>query len=211
MHSLKRSVLAFVLAAAFFSTFAFTRAAAMAPLPEPPALADFPLAFDEWEGQEAPELDPEVAEVLAADYYLHRYYVGEPGVVEMDVAYYNQRRVGASMHSPLNCLPGNGWTITDTRMVPVQTATGTWHVQELTVKRKTSVFALAYWYQNRDRILTGETATRFRLLADSLQGRPADVGLVRVMTRLSDERGPERNAVSSFAAVLIPELARSWR
>jgi EpsI family protein len=211
MPAAKRSILAALIAVAFVATYAFTRAAAMAPLPEPPALAAFPLSFAGWEGAEAPELAPEVAEVLAADYYLHRYYEGEPGVIEMDVAYYNQRRVGASMHSPLNCLPGNGWTITDTRMLPIETAAGTFLVQELTVKRRTSIFALAYWYQNRDRILTGETSTRFRLLADSLQGRPADVGLVRVMTRLSGENGQERDAVAAFAAVLIPELASSWR
>ena len=182
----------------------------MAPAPAPPALFDLPFTIGEWEGEEAPELAPDVAKVLAADVYLHRYYLGEAGVVEMDVAYYTQRRVGASMHSPLNCLPGNGWTITSMRTVPIDTPIGTWEVRELTVKRKDSMFALAYWYQNRDRILTGETAARFQLLSDSLKGRPADVGLVRVMTSISSETAPERSAVAAFAAMLIPELALSW-
>ena len=211
MNDLRRTIIAVVMAVGFLATYAFTRAAAMAPVPPAPELFDLSVSIEEWEGAEAPELAPEVAEVLAADIYLHRYYEGPEGFVEMDVAYYNQRRVGASMHSPLNCLPGNGWTITDARLLPVKTAIGTVQVQELTVKRRTSTFALAYWYQNRDRVLTGEASTRFRLLADSLRRRPADVGLVRVMTPLSSEMGPERTAVTAFASLLIPELAASWR
>ena len=211
MNTVRRSVLALVIAVAFMGTYAFTHAAANAPMPEPPALASFPLTIDEWEGEEAPELAPDVAKVLAADVYLHRYYESDAGFVEMDVAYYSQRRVGASMHSPLNCLPGNGWTITDSRTVPVQTSMGTFTVQELVVKRR-ATFLIAYWYQNRNQILTGETSTRIRLLTDSLKGRPADVGLVRVITPLSeDEETAGANAVTSFASVLIPELARAWR
>jgi EpsI family protein len=206
----RRGLFAATLAVAFTVTWAFTRAAAMTSAPAPPALFDVPFTIGSWEGEEAPELAPDVAKVLAADVYLHRYYAGEPGVVEMDVAYYTQRRVGASMHSPLNCLPGNGWTITGMRSVPIETTIGTWEVRELTVKRKSSMFALAYWYQNRDRILTGETSARFTLVADSLKGRPADVGLVRVMTSIPSESAPERSAVAAFAASLIPELARSW-
>jgi EpsI family protein len=210
MTSFRRSIITSIIAVAFIATYALTRAAAMAPVPPAPDLAAFPMSVDEWEGAPAPELAPDVAAVLAADVYLHRYYQGPPGVVEMDVAYYNQRRVGASMHSPLNCLPGNGWTIVDQRTLPITTTMGTFEVQELTVKRKTSTFAIAYWYQNRDRVLTGEAKARFQLLSDSLKGRPADVGLVRVMTRLSSDDGPERDAVAAFAALLIPELATSW-
>jgi EpsI family protein len=131
--------------------------------------------------------------------------------VEIDVAYYGQRRVGASMHSPLNCLPGNGWLITDTRTLPVETPWGRADVTELTVKRNKSVFAIAYWYQHRDRILTGEAATRVTLLADSLKGLPSDVGLVRVMTPLTGRQATDRSAVGDFATLLIPQLADTWR
>ena len=60
-------------------------------------------------------------------------------------------------------------------------------------------------------MLTGEFATRFQLMTDSLRRRPADVGLVRVMTRLPTEEAPDRAAVAAFATLLIPELAEAWQ
>ena len=184
-----------------------TRAEAMI---RPPALGSLPLTLGEWEGQEGAPLDAESARIIAPDQYLHRYYVAPAGVVEIDVAYYTQRRVGASMHSPLNCLPGNGWTVSDSRVRTIPTTTGPVEIRELTVRRNRALFALAYWYQSRSRVLTGELATRFQLLSDSLMRRPADVGLVRVMTRLKTEDAPERAAVAAFSTVIIPELQRSW-
>ncbi len=208
----KQSVFAMLLACAFAGTLFVTRQATIAATSvQPPALNQLPLSINDWEGADAAPLDPETAKILAADQYLRRYYVGEDGEVELDVAYYSQRRVGASMHSPLNCLPGNGWTVSSSRELTLPTPQGDRVVRELTVRRNKALFALAYWYQSRDRVLTGELATRFVLLKDSLRQRPADVGLVRVMTRLPNEDAPERQAVASFAARLIPQLSQTWR
>ena len=206
-----QSVFALLLACAFAVTVFVTRQATIAAASvQPPALSQLPLSINGWEGADAAPLDPETAKIVAADQYLHRYYVGEDGEVELDVAYYSQRRVGASMHSPLNCLPGNGWTVSSSRTLTLPTPQGDRVVRELTVRRNKAMFAMAYWYQSRERVLTGELATRFQLLTDSLRQRPADVGLVRVMTRLRNEDAPERKAVASFAARLIPQLSEAW-
>jgi len=211
-HPTRQSLYALLLACAFVATFLVTRQATIAAASiRQPALARLPLTLNDWEGADAAQLDPETAKIVAADQYLHRFYVGERGVVEMDVAYYSQRRVGASMHSPLNCLPGNGWTVSSSRTLTLPTSQGPRVVRELTVRRNKALFAMAYWYQNRERVLTGEFATRFQLLTDSLRQRPADVGLVRVMTRLPNEDSPDRAAVATFATLLIPELGEAWR
>jgi len=209
--STRQSLFAVLLACAFVATFLVTRQATIAASSIPqPALGRLPLSLNDWEGADAAPLDAETAKTISPDQYLHRYYVGEDGVVEIDVAYYGQRRVGASMHSPLNCLPGNGWTVSSSRTLTLPTPHGHREVRELTVRRNQVLFAMAYWYQSRERVLTGEFATRFQLLTDSLRQRPADVGLVRVMTRLPNEDAPERAAVASFATVLIPHLTETW-
>ena len=79
-----------------------------------------PIAFGEWIGQPAPPLEPEVAKVLAADEYVHRYYdvrglQNREGYapIEMDIAatttflwfivpplYYFGRIVRRSRHQP---------------------------------------------------------------------------------------------------------------
>jgi EpsI family protein len=208
----RRSLFAVVLTCAFAAAFAVTHvvSARAAANVRQPALDDLPMVLNDWEGQTAPPLDAETARQISPDHYLHRYYVSDAGVIEMDVAYYTQRRVGASMHSPLNCLPGNGWTVSDSREVRLDTPEGPVKVRELTVRRNAVRFAMAYWYQSQSRVLTGEVETRLRLLSDSLLQRPADVGLVRVMTQLRTDNGAERTAVPAFSSLLIPALQRSW-
>lgn len=213
MHMSRRSLYAALLTLSFGGVFAVTHAvsARAAAMVRQPAFDDIPMTLDAWEGRTAAPLDPETARQLSPDGYLHRFYVAPAGIVEMDVAYYTQRRVGASMHSPLNCLPGNGWTVSDSRDVRITTPQGPVSIRELTVRRNQVLFAMAYWYQSHARVLTGEVETRLRLLSDSLLQRPADVGLVRVLTRLSTEGAPERESVPAFSSILIPELQRSWQ
>jgi EpsI family protein len=83
-------------------------------------------------------------------------------------------------------------------------------VQALTVQRGQHRFAMAYWFQSRDRVITGEASTRFHLLADALQRRPTDTGIVRVMAPISDAASAHA-VVLAFASRLVPELSRVLR
>ena len=207
----RRSIITTLIAIAFVGTYALTQAAARAPsLYAIPDLETLPMQIEEWEGFHAPELSAEDAAILGADVYVRRYYQSDLGALEVDVSYYTQRRVGASMHSPLNCLPGNGWSVLEDRALVLDTASGPREVRELVVKRNTSVFAMTFWYQSRERVLTGETSTRLKLLGTALRGEPADVGLVRVMTPLTVDAGAGREGVVSFSALVIPALERAW-
>ncbi len=204
-----------LLALAFLGTYGFTHAVARVAPSVPAAIANLPMTLAPWTGVTAPPLDPEVAKVLAADEYVRRYYY-QPGsqgaalaqraAVEMDVSYYVRPRVGANMHSPLNCLPGNGWQITGMDTVTLAGTNGA-RVRALTVARGEHRFAMAYWFQSRERVISGEASTRFHLLADALQRRPTDAGVVRVMAPVTDPAAAQ-SVVLSFAARLVPELAR---
>jgi EpsI family protein len=209
----RRSIFAVVLTCASAGVFIVTHvvSARAAAIVRQPALDGIPMVLHDWRGQTAPPLDAETLRQISPDRYLHRYYVSDAGIVEMDVAYYTQRRVGASMHSPLNCLPGNGWTVSDSRELRLDTPQGPVAIRELTVRRNAVRFAMAYWYQSQSRVLTGEIETRLQLLSDSLLQRPADVGLVRVMTQLRTADGSERTVVPAFSSALVPELQRSWK
>ena len=209
-----------VLAVAFLATYGFTKAVTPSAPPTLARLADLPMTIAGWSGRPAPPLDPQIQATLGADQYVHRYYFAAPGsrlpdpasrlpapasrAVEMDVSYYAQPRVGANIHSPLNCLPGNGWQIVRVEDVPLG---GNARVRALTVQRGEHAFAMAYWFQSRDRVLSGEFATRFQLLADALQRRPTDAGLVRVMAPVASG-GTANDVVLRFASRLVPALAQ---
>ena len=208
----RRSIITVLIAIAFVTTYAITQAAGRAPsIDVVPDLESLPMELDAWQGFHAPELSPEDAAILGADVYVRRYYQSDMGALEIDVAYYTQRRVGASMHSPLNCLPGTGWSVLEDRTQVLDTVSGPREVRELVVRRNTAVFAMTYWYQSRGRVLTGEASTRLKLLGQALRGRPADVGLVRVMTPLTVDAGAGREGVIAFSTVVIPALEQAWQ
>ena len=207
-----------LLALAFLATYGFTHIVAPVAPAVPATLGELPMTLTPWAGFTAPPLPPEVLGTLAADDYIRRYYAraGAPApqgatqeAVEMDVSYYAQPRVGANMHSPLNCLPGNGWQITGMDTVPL-TGLNNVRVQALTVQRGEDRFAMAYWFQSRDRVITGEASTRFHLLADALQRRPTDTGIVRVMAPV-DNATSAHAVVLAFASRLVPELTKVLR
>ena len=227
-----------LLALAFLATYGFTHTVAPVAPAVLATLGELPMALAPWAGFTAPALPPEVLKTLAADDFIRRYYArvkapalpesanpsalpGAAGAsalqgaapaqeaVEMDVSYYAQPRVGANMHSPLNCLPGNGWQITDMQTVALAGLDNV-RVQALTVQRGQHRFAMAYWFQSRDRVITGEASTRFHLLADALQRRPTDTGIVRVMAPITDPSSA-RAVVLAFASRLVPELTRVLR
>ena len=148
--------------------------------------AAVPLVFGEWVGRDAPPLGRDVAAVLAADQYVHRYYAvadraSRVADVEIDIAYYAQPQAGAAMHSPLNCLPGNGWQVVESRVTPVSHDGGTANVRQLVVARGSDRVAMTYWFQNRGAIVGNEYRQRVQLLTNGLHGRPTDAALVRVM------------------------------
>ena len=204
------SVRAGLIAVAFMAMLALARSA--------PATGGAPIVLDsltghigEWVATGASELPADQATILAADGYLHRFYEGPRGTIEMEVSYYARPRVGANMHSPLNCLPGNGWKIVDARTTTLMTRAGQWPARELIVERGQSRYALTYWYQSRSRVVADEFAARFYVLFDALRRRPTDAGLVRVMMPAEDDGTAARAQLAQFATVLIPELASKWR
>jgi exosortase D (VPLPA-CTERM-specific) len=198
-------------AALIVALAAWTHARPIAwPATSPAVASVIPLAFGDWAGREAPPLDPEVARILAADEYVHRFYglrsTKFEQRVEMDVAYYAKPQAGAAMHSPLNCLPGNGWQVIETRRTPIHAGAATWDVRRLVVDRKGYRIAMAYWFQNRGAVVGNEFHQRFRLLTNGLQGRPTDAALVRVMA-LDTPAG--HRTIDAFTRELIPTLARA--
>ena len=166
--------------------------------------------------------------MLAADQYVHRYYAkrtvspepkfGPANVkfwptyerepIETDIAYYARPEAGAAMHSPLNCLPGNGWQIIETRPMTVTAGSGTWNVRRLVVDRNGYRIAMAYWFQNRGDVVGNEYEQRLRLLTNGLRGQSTDAALVRVMARDTD---PGHRAMEAFTRDLIVRVNRVFR
>jgi EpsI family protein len=198
--------LAVILSVTFAASFVARPVAA----PYRVALDAVPMTLSEWMGEPAPPLAPDVARILAADQYVHRYYAAPDGrSIEMDIAYYAQPHVGGTAHSPLNCLPGNGWSMSEPLVRQIRTAAGTWSVREITVSRDQARWAMTYWFQGRQRVEADEFTARLNLFTDALRRRPADTAMVRVMTPLSPGDTAAHTMLATFSGDLIPQVHRA--
>src|SRR5262249_2021694 len=156
--------------------------------PEPAALAALPFALGGWRGQDAGALDAETVRILAADEYLNRTYEeANRSPVGLYVAYYARQRPGVSIHSPLHCLPGNGWEPLDVGSSEVAAADGSSEdIRRLVVRKARDRAVVLYWYDIHGRMVGNEVASKLWLLHDSLRERRSDAALVRVVVPVAD-------------------------
>jgi EpsI family protein len=172
-------------------------------------LGEFPLELSAWRGVEGPPVEPDVATVLGADDYVNRVYQDPRGAaVGLWVAFYGSQRQGDAIHSPLNCLPGTGWTPVAHSRRMLQAGQSRFPVNRYVVQKRGERQLVTYWFQGRGRVIASEYANKAYLLLDAVRLHRTDGALIRVVAPIrGDERAADA-ATASFITVLQPELAR---
>jgi EpsI family protein len=174
------------------------------------ALAEFPAELGGWHqsGRDV-RFDAATEAVLRADDYVSRDYAGEGGrSASLYVGYYSTQRSGATYHSPLNCLPGSGWTLGEPSTVEVRPADGRapFRANSFVIEHGADRMLMLYWYQGRGRAVANEYADKVYTVFDSIRLRRSDGAMVRVLVPF---RGGEREAeetAAQFAAHVAPNL-----
>jgi EpsI family protein len=168
-------------------------------------LATIPLQISDWSGSSTPRLSDDLeAELLATD-YLIRFYRRHNREINVLVAYYAQQRAGESMHSPKNCLPGEGWEAWDYRTVSVAVGSRSEQVNLYSIQKDGERMQVLYWYQSRSRIIANEYAAKVYLVWDALRNGHTGGALVRlIMPEALDAVDDEVR----FASLLLPEVQR---
>src|SRR3984893_2687539 len=89
-------------------------------------LKDFPREIGGWQQIGTDQvLDNETLKVLrASDYLLRNYRSANGRVANFYVGYYATQRDGATYHSPLNCLPGSGWIMSNPAIIVIKPTNG---------------------------------------------------------------------------------------
>jgi EpsI family protein len=131
-------------------------------------------------------IDADVLNTLRADRLLSRTYtnsaLGGRGSAGLLVAWFQSQRAGASQpHSPKVCLPASGWIPQSTGEMSITTAAGAVTVNRYVVASRSQRAVILYWYQSSRRVIAGEWAAKFWLVADALRDRRTDTALVRIV------------------------------
>jgi EpsI family protein len=174
------------------------------------SLAAVPFEVGPWYGRNDPPLDADVLAVLRADEYLLRTYARAEGPpVGLYVAFYASQQTGATIHSPLNCLPGSGWEPIERVRLRVTLPGGTAaFINRYIVQKGTDRQAVFYWFQSRGRVVASEYASRVRLVRDALTSGRGDGALVRVTVPLRGRADEANGAALRFIDTLYPVLTR---
>jgi EpsI family protein len=169
-------------------------------------LETFPLVVQGWRGFDGAPLDAETLRVLGADAYLNRTYQNDSGVVGLFIGYYEAQRPGNAIHSPKNCLPGNGWQPVQQGTMDIDAEGVRVPANRVVVERRGDKQLVLYWFQGRGRLLASEYANTLALLADGWRLHRTNGALVRIVTPLDGAGHQGEMAAVDFARAALPAL-----
>lgn len=176
------------------------------------ALKDLPASLGVWRQQRGDvRFDAATEAVLKADDYVLRDYVLPDGrTASLYVGYYATQRAGSTYHSPLNCMPGSGWTLSSPSAVQVKPADGAapFEANQYIIQNASERFALVYWYQGRGRAVASEYWDKVYTVWDSMRRRRSDGAMVRVVVPIRGSEEESLRLASELASQVAPELPR---
>ena len=175
-------------------------------------LSEFPETIGTWQRTGTDKiLDDETMKVLRASDYLLRDFRKPAGTVaNLYVGYYASQRTGATYHSPLNCLPGSGWILSEPGKATITLPDGTSFIANKYVIQNGDFKSLmVYWYQGRGRNVASEYWCKVYTVFDSVRLRRSDGAMVRVTVPIGDsEQAAEQAAIefASAAEAVLPQF-----
>jgi EpsI family protein len=192
-------------------------AAKAEPTPIRQPLSGLPLAVGEWRGRVEANFSKQILDILRVDDYTTRTYVSpRSGDVGLYVGYHATQRQGASIHSPLNCLPGSGWIPMGHAYLPLTVDSSIGGpkrdivVNRVMIQKGLDRQVVLYWYQSQGRIVASEYWGKVYSVADAIRYNRTDAALVRVIAPVggdsaADIAQAEQKAVA-FTQSIFPLL-----
>lgn len=202
------------------ATFVIALASESEPIPIRIPLSGLPQQIGSWQEKSSLDMDPETLRVLGVDDYIERQYSGPRDTpIGLYIGYYRSQRQGDTIHSPLNCLPGNGWNPAKKEFfsIPVHSGPGNSsdpireiRINRILIQKGSDRQLVLYWYQSHGRVVASEYWGKIYTVLDAIRTNRTDAALVRVISPVAGmdeaaEKAAAQNAID-FVASLFPLL-----
>jgi exosortase D (VPLPA-CTERM-specific) len=178
-------------------------------IPDRTRFAAFPPSIGEWQGH-ASLLDSGTEQYLGLDdYLLSDYSRPNDKPVNLYVAYYSSQRNGYAPHSPVVCIPGGGWLITNLKQTTYDGLGTELPLNRVIIERDGIKQVVYYWFDERGRQVANEYLAKWYLLADAITKNRTDGSLIRLTTQVfpgETERDADQR-LQSFMRDVVPALA----
>lgn len=184
-------------------------------LPPRHAFAEFPNQLGDWNCQQREVLDKAILDNLKlTDYVSCSYYnVPEDAAVHLYVSYHERqtrdRNTGevAAIHPPEHCLPGSGWDVIDSKIIPIDMGIPG-EAKRFVIAKGTQRAVVYFWYQSNGRVVARNYYKIFWMFYDRMTRGRTDGSLVRFTVPVQFDQ-TEASADASFqelAAKVAPLL-----
>ena len=179
-------------------------------LPPRSSLNGFPRSIAQWHSKDL-QTSAEMAELLGPGEFLLRDYFNpeQRTPTSLFIAYFPSQRMGDTIHSPKNCLPGAGWIPAETNRIWIDEQAGSKiQVNRILVTKGADRALVLYWYQAHSRVTPSEYAAKYYLVADAIRMNRSDGALVRTITFMQNGesvRDVQTRAIG-FAQMVLPLL-----
>ena len=170
--------------------------------------SSFPPVIENWAGEDV-AVAASMRDSFQAGDFLFRTYRNPIISAEVSVflVYFPSQKIGETIHSPKNCLPGSGWVPAQSGHIRVARGQrAPFEVNRYVVSRGTERYLVLYWYEAHGRSLASEYKVKYYLVLDSISMRRSDGALIRVSTPIkateSDDQAQAR--LLQFLDELLP-------
>jgi EpsI family protein len=182
-----------------------------APVPLRQPFSQFPARLGMWEGENLRFAERIENRLGVSDYMSRIYRADRNRAVHLYVGFYASQRHGdqTMVHSPKDCLPGNGWYIAhrDTTVLDIEPFLP-FEVNSFIVENGIDRQLVLYWYQQSGgRIVTNEYLGRVHLVVDSLTKNRTDVALIRVSVPFDEDPSTAIRTGIEFLQSAYPALS----
>jgi exosortase D (VPLPA-CTERM-specific) len=170
---------------------------------------EFPDQIGQWQGHTG-LLDVATEKGLGFDDYILSDYARPDGrMVNLYVAYYASQRKGESPHSPLVCIPGGGWAITNLQQINYVNLGETEPLNRVVIEKGTVKQLVYYWFDERGRKVANEWMAKLYLFADAIVMNRTDGALVRLTTQVlpGESENDADQRLRAFMHDAVPKLS----
>lgn len=169
----------------------------------PSDFSKIPMDAGGWVGQEFPLSDFTLDILKATNTSSRIYRDSDRNVTTLFVGYFEDQKYGSQIHSPRHCLPGGGWGLLEMHPAEIEINGSVLSVNRVLIGNKKKRQVVYYWFRTRSGVLNNEYMLKFDLMANSLQFRPTDAALIRVVAEApnGDESSADailKNFLSTF-------------
>ena len=145
-------------------------------------LSDFPTVVREWRMTSQNRFSDEVISILKPTDYLSRMY--ERGAdrprISVYIGFHDGGRDSGEIHSPRQCLPGNGWQQLSAERIDLDEPLGRIRLVKSLYQKGNSRELFLYWFQLQDRTLSDEYSLKLAEITGSVIRGRKDASFIRV-------------------------------